>query len=151
MKKNIIIIFLSLTIILLLITIFFNKNKNNFEIINEVENIVYNYKILPIISSIEKNESNDNKDNWYVNLLNNSWIKKVSLKNNELRIDYLKNYTPEAFFCTYIYSKDKFKSLDIWKMYNDWDLFEEYWVIFSKWRLNKINNDYAKYCLYHLF
>jgi hypothetical protein len=63
MKKNLIILFLILTIILLLITTFFNKNKNNFEIINELENIVYNYKILPIISSIEKNESNDNKDN----------------------------------------------------------------------------------------
>lgn len=149
MKKNIIIIFLSLIIILLLSIIFINKDKNNFEIINEIENIIYDYKIFPILDSIEKNENH--KEIEYNNILKNAWIKHISIYDNELRIDYLQNYTPKAFFCKYIYSKDKFNHLDIWKMYNDWNLFEEYWAIFSRWKLSKINNNYAKYCLYYLF
>lgn len=149
MQKNIIIIFLSFIIILLLSIIFINKDKNNFEIIHEIENIIYDYKILPILNFIEKNENY--KEIEYNNLLKNAWIKQISIYDNELRIYYLKNYTPKAFFCTYIYSKDKFNHLDIWKTYTDSSLFEEYWAIFSRWKLSKINNNYAKYCLYHLF
>lgn len=151
MKKNIIIAFLLLVNFILLFL--YIKNIESFSwVTSKIDNILY-VRIKPTIDDIiDKNVFDSNKiKSIYKNELSNNLINDILFKDNYLRITYNENYTPNAFFCTYIYSKGAFKKLDYLKKYKNGKLFDDYWTIFSKWILTKIDDDYSKYCLYYLF